>query len=136
VTLDSLPPALRWVVQAAQSKKAMGVTMLDLEVLGAFTNAFVICSGASSRQVQAISDEVEQQLERRGARMAHREGYDVAEWVLLDYGDFVVHIFNERARLYYDLERLWRAARRIEIPDQPGAGAAEPPFESTQGVSE
>jgi len=136
VTLDSLPPTLRWVVEAAQSKKALGVTVLDLEALGGFTDAFVICSGASTRQVQAISDAVEEELERRGVRMAHREGHGVAEWVLLDYGGFVVHIFHERARLYYDLERLWRAARRIEIPDQPEAGTAEPPPESAPGSRE
>lgn len=126
MTIDSLPPPFRWVVEAAQDKKAMAITVLDLQALGTFTDAFVICSGASARQVQAISDEVEEQLARRGLRMAHREGYEVAEWVLLDYPNFVVHIFSERARLYYHLERLWRAARRLEIPDASVPGANEP----------
>jgi ribosome-associated protein len=112
-------------VEAAQNKKAAGVTLLELARLGAFTDYFLICAGFSSRQVQAISDEIEEQLGRRGVSFRHREGYDVGEWVLLDYGDFVVHVFNERARLYYDLERLWRAAHRTDFADpasgKPGA---------------
>jgi len=123
VTTDSLRPELRWAVEAAQNKKAAGVTLLDLAALAAFTDYFLICSGLSSRQVQAISDEIEEQLGRRGVVFRHREGYQSGEWVLLDYGGFVVHIFNERARLYYDLERLWRKARRTDFPDaEPGAG--------------
>lgn len=121
MTTDSLPPPLEWAVEAARNKKALGVTVLHLAALGAFTDAFLICSGSSSRQVQAISEEIEEHLGRRGLRMAHREGYETAEWVLLDYRGFVVHVFHERARLYYDLERLWRTARRIDFPDQPGA---------------
>jgi ribosome-associated protein len=117
VTTDSLPPALGWAVEAAREKKALGVTVLDLTRLGAFTDAFLVCSGASSRQVHAICDEIEERLGRRGVSPAHREGYESAEWVLLDYRAFVVHVFSERARLYYDLERLWRAARRIDFPD-------------------
>ena len=116
---DSLPHGLAWAVEAAQNKKALGITALNLGPLGSFTDAFLICSGSSSRQVQAISDEIEEQLERRGVRLAHREGYETAEWVLLDYGDFIVHVFNERARLYYDLERLWRSARRTDFPEAP-----------------
>jgi len=119
---DSLRPPLEWAVEAAHNKKALGVTVLDLAPLGAFTDAFLICSGASPRQVQAISDEVEEQLHRRGVRLKHREGYDGAEWVLLDFRDFVVHVFHERARLYYDLERLWRKAPRTDVPDTSGAG--------------
>lgn len=122
MTTNTLSPPLQWAVQAAQDKKAQGVTVLDLAALGAFTDAFLICSGASERQVQAISDEIEQQLGRRGRRLVHREGRAGSEWVLLDYGEFIAHIFHERARLYYDLERLWRSARRIDFPDEPGAG--------------
>lgn len=124
MTVDSLPPSLAWAVEAAQSKKALGVTLLDLRALGAFADAFLICSGASARQVQAISDEIEEQLERRGLRPGHREGYEMAEWVLLDYRSFLVHVFHERARLYYHLERLWRAARRTDFPDTPAPEAA------------
>ncbi len=114
---DSLLPELQWAVEAARDKKAAAVTVLDLRELGAFTDYFLICSGASSRQVQAISDAIEEQLGGRSRWMAHREGYETAEWVLLDYGNFIVHIYSERGRLYYDLERLWRAARRINFPD-------------------
>jgi len=120
----SLRPELRWAIEAAQSKKAAGVTILDLAGLGAFTGAFVLCTGFSSRQAQAIGDEIEQQLSRHGWEPRHREGYNSGEWVLLDYGSFVVHIFNERARLYYDLERLWRSAPRTDLPDVDSAGAA------------
>lgn len=121
---NSLRPEVRWAIAAAQSKKAAGVTILDLAGLAAFTGAFLLCTGFSSRQVQAISDEIEQELARRGCEPRHREGYNTGEWVLLDYGFFVVHVFGERARLYYDLERLWRSARRTDLPDFDTAGAA------------
>jgi ribosome-associated protein len=126
VNTDSLRPELRWAIEAARNKKAAAVTLLDLSELGAFTDAFLLCTGFSPRQVQAISDEIEEQLSHHGVRLAHREGYESAEWVLLDYGGFIVHIFSERARLFYDLERLWRAAQQIQIPDVVVPGAAEP----------
>ncbi len=93
------------------------MTLLDLRELGAFADYFLLCTGSSARQVQAVSDEIEEQLGRRGVRVQHREGYETAEWVLLDCGGLIVHIFSERARLYYDLERLWRAARRSVIAE-------------------
>jgi ribosome-associated protein len=112
-------PELRAVVQAAQDRKAAGITLLDLSGLGAFTGAFFICTGFSQRQVQAIADSIEEALERSGSRPLHREGYNTAEWILLDYGRFVVHVFAESARLFYDIERLWRKATRVDIPDHP-----------------
>jgi ribosome-associated protein len=112
-------PELRAAVHAAQEKKAAGITLIDLSGLGAFTGAFLICTGFSQRQVQAVSDAIEEALARAGSRLLHREGYDSAEWVLLDYGRFVVHVFSERARLFYDIERLWRRAPRVDIPDLP-----------------
>jgi ribosome-associated protein len=132
LSLDTLRPELRSAIEAAQARKAAGVVVLDLSGLGAFTGAFVICTGFSQRQVQAICDAVEESLDRAGIRLLHREGYQSAEWILLDYGRFVVHIFNERARLFYDIERLWRQAPRLEIPDaslsrgreEPGAASA------------
>jgi len=114
-------PEFRAAVQAAQDKKAAGITLLDLSGLGAFTGAFLICTGFSQRQVQAVSDAIEEALARGGSRLLHREGYDSAEWVLLDYGRFVVHVFSERARLFYDIERLWRKAPRVDIPDLPAS---------------
>jgi ribosome-associated protein len=102
-------------INACQEKQAEEITVLELEQgSGAFTDYFVVCSGTNPRQIQAISDEVEQRLERTGMRASHIEGYRQAEWVLLDYVDFVVHIFSEKARKFYDLERLWKAAKRVE----------------------
>src|SRR4030095_443429 len=102
-------------ISACQEKKAEEITILELEKgSGAFTDYFVVCSGTNSRQIQAISDEVEERLERKGLRPAHMEGYRQAEWVLLDYVDFVVHIFSEKARKYYELERLWKSAKKLE----------------------
>jgi len=102
-------------IGACQDKKAEEIAVLELEKdSGAFTDYFVVCSGTNPRQIQAISDEVEERLERAGLRATHIEGYKMAEWVLLDYVDFVVHIFSEKSRKYYDLERLWKSAKRLE----------------------
>src|SRR6266581_2509476 len=108
-------------ISACQEKKAEHIAVLELEPeSGAFTDYFVVCSGTNPRQVQAISDEVEERLDKAGMRPAHVEGYKQAEWVLLDYVDFVVHVFSEKARKYYDLERLWKSAKRLE-PRELGA---------------
>ena len=102
-------------INACQDKKAEEITILELEKdSGAFTDYFVVCSGSNPRQIQAISDEVETRLERSGMRAAHIEGYRQAQWVLLDYVDFVVHVFSQKAREYYELERLWKSAKRLE----------------------
>jgi ribosome-associated protein len=102
-------------ISACREKKAEEITILELEKgSGAFTDYFVVCSGTNPRQIQAISDEVEDRLERAGLRPAHVEGYKQAEWVLLDYVDFVVHVFSEKARRYYDLERLWKSAKHLD----------------------
>ena len=92
----------------------MDITVLKLA--GAFAEYFMLCSGQSTPQLQAISDAVEERLDREHVRLAHREGKAGAEWVLLDYRSFVVHIFSDRARQYYDLERLWRTAERVDFP--------------------
>lgn len=100
---------------ACESKKAFDFSVLKLDASSSsFTDYFLVCSGTNPRQIQAISDEVQDQLERAGLRPAHTEGYRQAEWVLLDYVDFIVHIFSERARRFYDLERLWKSAERLE----------------------
>ncbi len=103
-------------VRAAESKKASDIKVLDLTGFTSFTDYFVLCTGANSRQIQAISDEIGMRLKDRGEFPISAEGYQDAEWVLVDYGDFLVHIFSERARAYYDLERLWRHAKSVEIP--------------------
>ena len=114
---DSIPPHVRAAIVAAQEKQAADVILLDLEGLGAFTDFFVVCTGFSARQVEAICDEIEQQLERNGSRLRHREGKAGSDWMLLDFGGLIVHVFTERARHFYDLERLWRAARRVEFKE-------------------
>jgi ribosome-associated protein len=111
-------------IQACLEKKAEEISILEMEKgSGAFTDYFVLCSGTNPRQVQAIADEVELRLKAAGLYPAHVEGYKQAEWVLVDYVDFVVHVFSEKARKYYDLERLWKTAKRLEPGD---LKAAEP----------
>jgi ribosome-associated protein len=109
---------VRSAIDAARSKKAVDVVVLDLRNAGAFTDYFVICSGANPRQVQTIADAVEEQLRTRHERPSVVEGYARAEWVLLDYFDFVVHVFSRHARDFYALDRLWGSASRIEMADQ------------------
>ena len=112
---DDLKHQVNEAILACQDKQADDVTVLELEKdSGAFTDYFVMCSGSNSRQIQAIADAVDERLEALGMRVTHSEGYKQAEWVLLDYVDFVVHVFSEKARQFYDLERLWKSAKRLE----------------------
>jgi len=118
--LESLPQGVRLAVEAAQSKKAGGITVLDLNGVAAFTDYFVICTGYSAPQLKAICDEIEEVLWREVKRKPeHREGHRSAEWALLDFGGFIVHVFGEQARRFYDLERLWRSAASLVMPDEP-----------------
>src|SRR5206468_8918984 len=115
---NELKKQISAAIQACVEKKAEELSILEMEKgSGAFTDYFVLCSGTNPRQVQAIADEVELQLKNAGLRPAHVEGYRQAEWVLIDYVDFVVHVFSEKARKFYDLERLWKSARRLEPGD-------------------
>jgi ribosome-associated protein len=117
VTQEILRPEIRLAVEAAQEKQAVDITVLKLS--GAFADYFVLASGRSQPQIKAIVEAVERRLDEQGMRLLHREGKaGAAEWLLLDYGDLVVHIFSERARQYYDLERLWRTAQRVDFPAQ------------------
>jgi ribosome-associated protein len=112
---DDLKRQVSEAILACQDKQAEDVTVLELEKdSGAFTDYFVMCSGTNPRQIQAIADAVDERLETLGLRVTHAEGYKQAEWVLLDYVDFVVHIFSEKARQFYDLERLWKSAKKLE----------------------
>jgi ribosome-associated protein len=105
-------------IQACLEKKAEELSILEMEKgSGAFTDYFVLCSGTNPRQVQAIADEVELRLKAAGIRPNNIEGYNQAEWVLIDYVDFVVHVFSERARKFYDLERLWKSAKHLKPSD-------------------
>src|SRR5208337_338225 len=112
---DDLKHQVSEALLACQGKQAEDVAILELEKdSGAFTDYFVMCSGANARQIQAIADAVDERLEALGLRVNHAEGYKQAEWVLLDYVDFVVHVFSGKARQFYDLERLWKSAKRLE----------------------
>src|SRR5215831_2787018 len=105
-------------IQACLDKKAEELSILEMEKGSrAFTDYFVLCNGTNPRQVQTIADKVELRLKKAGLRPAHIEGYNQAEWVLVDYVDFVVHVFSEKARKFYDLERLWKSAKRLNPGD-------------------
>ena len=113
-----LDPEVRLAIQCAADKKAFDMIALDLRGIASFTEFFIIATGSNQRQVQAIADEINDQLKKQlQTRPVRIEGYNSAEWVLLDFGDFIVHIFNGEAREFYDLARLWRDARRVELPE-------------------
>lgn len=117
-SFDEIDEDVRLAIQCASEKKAVNMVALDLREIASFTEYFVIASGTNQRQVQAIADEINEQLKKQLNRRPVRiEGYNSAEWVLLDYGDFVVHLFDKDARDFYDLERLWRDARRVDLPE-------------------
>ena len=114
----ALDDTVKLAITCASEKKAFDIVGIDLREIASFTEFFIICSGSNMRQVQAISDEITEKLrEKLNSRVIRVEGYQSGEWVLLDYGDFVVHVFNGESREFYDLARLWRDARRVEIPD-------------------
>jgi ribosome-associated protein len=109
-----LPSQVQAAITAAEEKKATDLVVLDLRKAAGFTDFFVICSGSNSRQIRAVADHVIETLGAAGVKPSHVEGYERSEWVLLDYFDFIVHIFAEETRLFYGLERLWGNAERIE----------------------
>ena len=113
-------------VKAALDKKASNVIVLDLRHTPAFTDFFIVCSGQSQRQVKAIADGVEEALRAAKVRPAHVEGYERADWILMDYFTFIVHVFTPQTRLFYSLERLWGDAERTEISDEPPAAGSRP----------
>jgi ribosome-associated protein len=121
---EDLDERIRAAVHAAGEKKALDIVVLDLRDVASFTDFFAIASGTNVRQVQAIADAVEEHL-RKNLRVkpARIEGYNSAEWVLLDYGDFIFHVFEEKSRRFYDLERLWRDAARVELPRETAQGS-------------
>jgi ribosome-associated protein len=118
-TTETATPTWLVAVRAAEAKQAADLVVLDLTGITAFADYFVICTGANQKQVQAISDEVGLRLKHEAGELpTNIEGYNQAEWVLADYGDLLIHIFSPKSREYYGLERLWRGARRIEIPTE------------------
>ena len=119
-----LDERMTMALRAAAEKKAVNNVVLDLREIASFTDHFVITSGTNERQVQAISDEIVETLKKAGSPAARVEGYKTAEWILLDYGDFVVHVFEQKARKFYDLERLWRESKRVGLPAEFSADSA------------
>ncbi|MEJ7699009.1 MAG: ribosome silencing factor [Pyrinomonadaceae bacterium] len=116
---EELDENVKLALRCASDKKAFDMVAIDLREIASFTEFFIIASGANSRQVQAIADEITEQLKQQlNSRVVRVEGYQTGEWILLDYGDFVVHIFEAKAREFYDLERLWRDAKKVEIPKE------------------
>src|SRR3989449_7962829 len=111
-------------VEVALDKKAQDAVVLELSEICSFTDYFLICTGTSTRHNQTIAEHIEETLKKQGVRPLHIEGHSEGEWILLDYVDFVVHIFSARAREFYDLERLWRAGKRAESA---GASAQRAP---------
>jgi len=117
--LPAADPTWTIAVRAAESKKATDIKVLDLTGITSFADYFVLCSGSNQRQIQAIADEVTLQLKHQAGELPMSlEGYEQGEWVLADYGDMLVHVFSAKARAYYDLERLWRNAKPVEIPSE------------------
>ena len=114
---EVLDERLIGALRAASDKKAVNSLVLDLREVTEFTDFFIITNGTNVRQVQAIADGISEDLKLIDARPIRIEGYNTAEWILMDYGDFVVHIFEEKSREFFDLERLWRDAKRIQIPE-------------------
>lgn len=116
---EPLDERLRVALHAASERKAHDLVVLDLHEVASFTDYFLIASGTNVRQVHAIADAIEDELRKRlKVKPGRVEGYKSAEWVLLDYGDFVFHVFEEKARRFYDLERLWRDAARVAVPPE------------------
>ena len=108
---------LREAVRAAQDHKAVNLEVLDVGEVCSFTDYFLICTGTSTRHTRALSDAISEYLKKKsGLSPTHVEGYTQAEWILMDYLNFVIHIFSERARGFYDLERLWKTAARVPLP--------------------
>jgi ribosome-associated protein len=119
-----VPAQVERAARAADDKKAQDLVILDLRKAAGFTDFFVICSGTNPRQIRAIADSVMEALAATGTKPAHVEGYDRSEWVLLDYFDFIVHVFAPETRQFYGLERLWGSAERVEFAAAPAARRA------------
>ena len=120
IKTEKLKSEIEEAVDAALDKKAQDIAILDLSEVCSFTDSFVICTGTSSRHNQTIADGIEEALRKKGVRTIHIEGRAEGEWILMDYFDFVVHIFSAQAREFYDLERLWRAGKRRDLQESTG----------------
>jgi ribosome-associated protein len=116
-TTQRIPREVTRAIDAAEDRKADDILLLDLRTAGGFTDYFLVCSGGNARQRRAIADAVIETVASGGSKPAHVEGYERSEWILIDYFDFIVHIFAPDTRHFYGLERLWGNAERVEIPN-------------------
>ena len=116
-TTQRIPREVTQAIDAAEDKQADDILLLDLRTAGGFTDYFLVCSGGNARQRRAIADAVMDTVASGGSKPAHVEGYERSEWILIDYFDFIVHIFAPDTRHFYGLERLWGNAERVEIPN-------------------
>lgn len=105
------------ICRAASAKKANGIVIMDMEGIMLSTDFFVVCSANTATQSRAIADNIEEELDKAGIKLGHKEGYREGEWILMDYGEAVAHIFREEAREYYSLERLWSDAKTENYED-------------------
>ena len=112
---ENITKEIKTIVDALEDKKGIDISVLDLSKVSDVTDCFVICSGSNRSQIQALADGVEEALGRNGILHRGIEGYDTANWILLDYGDFVVHVFDKDSRDMYDLERVWGDADKVQI---------------------
>lgn len=104
-------------IEALEDKKAENISLIDISEVSVLADFFLIASGNNKNQVQAMIDSVEEKLGRAGAAPRHVEGYQTGNWVLMDYGDLIVHVFDRQNRLFYDLERIWRDGKQIRVED-------------------
>lgn len=126
MTVDDTPEVIARVGELALERKAQDVVALDLRGINSATDFFVLATGTSDIQVRAVAEHVVEELKKEGERPDHVEGMDGGRWVLLDYIDFVVHVFHPEARSFYQLESLWGDAPRLEFHDEPTGGEAAP----------
>jgi ribosome-associated protein len=112
-------PGWQAAAWAADDRKATDIRVLDLTEVTTFADTFLICTASNSRQAQAITDAIQQALKKQGEPAVSIEGYEQGEWILSDYADLIVHVFSEKAREFYDLDRLWRQAKQVEVPPNP-----------------
>jgi ribosome-associated protein len=125
-------PGWQVAVWAAEDRKATNIRVLDLTEVTTFADTFVICTASNARQAQAITDAIQQALKQQGEQALSIEGFEQGEWILSDYADLIVHVFSEKAREFYDLDRLWRQAKVLDIPPNPNA-RDDRPFSMSPG---
>lgn len=107
---------VKLVIEALEDKKAEDIKVIDISEVSVIADYFIIAGGSNRSQIQALCDNVSEKLGRNGCHVKQTEGYDTANWVLLDFGDVIVHIFDKENRLLYDLERIWRDGKQVELP--------------------